>query len=345
MGADLVVIEDIFWDFSATAKWLNLMKIPYFIQPYLHDIIQYSRTLRGLYAYLLPIIEGRAPENHCLETLLEIPEIVNYSPYYPDAKFLNNREGVLAAKCCLTSDPRESKIVLRYFPDAKVNHNFLTPGQTAGSCDVDDSFLQFSGLVKGSYILQVGRIEMRKNHLTTVMATRNLDVPLVMISYNAMNEHTPFRDTVLKAAVKYRKAPTIVYTNTSPSREEGSLKVIHISKPLSHNQIVSAIGNCGLFLQPSYIELPGYVYLEAAKLGVPTIASSWCSVDEYFKVGGKYTLDDRIAYPLPHHINAIEQHAREMFGKRYSTSDHPIFARTEIDMASDFLAIADKALN
>ncbi len=341
---DLVVLEDINWDTTQEEKWLKFTGIPYFVQPYCHDIIQYARPSRGLYAFLLPLIEGTAVENHHLETLLQAPEIINYTPYYPSAKLLNNRSVVVSAKCILTSDPTESKVVKRYFPQARVKHNFLSPGCATGPIEITDEFLQFSGLNYNSYLLQIGRIEIRKNLLTAVMAARNVDIPMVVISYNEYPEYKEYCQTVFNAIIKYRKAPTYIYTNSFPARQEGSLKIIPLQTPFSRSMILSAIGNCGLFLQPSFQELPGYVFLEAAKLGVPAIASKWCSVHEYFTEDGKYTLDDRIAYPLPYHIDAIESHIEAMFAKRYADSDHPIFKRTEVDMARDFLAIAEKAL-
>ena len=68
---------------------------------------------------------------------------------------------------------------------------------------------------------------------------------------------------------------------------------------ISQELLVSAYQNAGLYLHPAFYELPGYVYLEAAKLGTPTIATEWSTLSDYFtNEEGDYELDDRILYAL-----------------------------------------------
>ena len=119
------------------------------------------------------------------------------------------------------------------------------------------------------------------------------------------------------------------------------LQIIHLDKGLSQKLLISAYQNAGLYLHPAFYELPGYTYLEAAKIGTPIIASTWGTIQDYFidPITKEYSLDQRIRYCLPYDINGIEKHILCHFGKRYGLSNHPIFDRNEMDVASEFLQL------
>ena len=136
--------------------------------------------------------------------------------------------------------------------------------------DYSDAFLKFSGLGKKGYVLQVGRLEPRKNQLASVLAMRNRDLPLVLISSYIAIPHRRYAEVVLSAIVKWRRAPTIVYSEQLEPREEGALSVRKLERDqFGVDLLISAYQNCALHLHPAFMELPGYTYLEAAKLGHP----------------------------------------------------------------------------
>src|SRR5262249_28259494 len=125
--------------------------------------------------------------------------------------------------------------------------------------------------------------------------------------------------------------------------QEGSLRILQMpqGQKLPQPLLISAYQNAGLNLHPAFCELPGLTCLEAAKLGVPTVASEWTTLRDYFTdpVTHAYTLDDRITYVSPYHISAITDKIQEQFGKKIDKHfDHPLFHRTKIDVARDFLA-------
>jgi hypothetical protein len=81
-------------------------------------------------------------------------------------------------------------------------------------------------------------------------------------------------------------------------------------------------------------------YLEAAKLGVPIVASEWATIREYFtdQITKASTLGDQITYVIPYHINTITEHVTRQFGRKIEKNTHPIFHRTKIDVANDLMA-------
>jgi glycosyltransferase involved in cell wall biosynthesis len=202
----------------------------------------------------------------------------------------------------------------------------------------DDSFLKFTGLGKKSYILQVGRLEMRKNQLGSILAARNLDVPLVFIS----TVSPTYENYILEAAAKWRKAPTLIISQSLNPRTDGAASVISMPnfEMLPTSMLISAYANAGLHLHPSFQELPGATYLEAAAIGVPTVGSSWCTITDYFydETSKHSSLDGRIVYTLPHHLGDITKKIEENFGKTYPPlKDHPALTRSPLDTAKDLL--------
>ena len=96
----------------------------------------------------------------------------------------------------------------------------------------------------------------------------------------------------------------------------------------------------GRHLHPAFCELPGLTYLEAAKLGVPTVASEWTTIRDYFTdpETQQSTLDDRIVYASPHHVQRLKELVLQQFGKKFKKMDHPAFRRTKADIAIELLA-------
>jgi glycosyltransferase involved in cell wall biosynthesis len=186
---------------------------------------------------------------------------------------------------------------------------------------------------------------LRKNQLASILAMRNLDIPLVFIATESF--YPSYEQLCLQAIQKFRRAPTWVISQNLENTQKGSLRVFSMPNhcKLPFDMLISAYQNAGLHLHPAFCELPGLTYLEAAKLGVPTIASEWTTINDYFTdpVTGVETLDDRIIYATPHHINALTHLIEKHFGKKTDKSlRHPMFQRTKADVAKDFMAVLEK---
>ena len=107
---------------------------------------------------------------------------------------------------------------------------------------------------------------------------------------------------------------------------------------LSNSCILSAYQNAGLHLHPAFWETPGYTYLEASRLGIPSVASSWGGFKDYCTLeGNSEDLNGLIKYVNPYDITGIESAIRELFGLKFEPIQHPIFTRTGKDMASEIL--------
>jgi len=207
--------------------------------------------------------------------------------------------------------------------------------------EVSDEFLKLTGLARGEYVLQVGRLETRKNQLATVLATKNLDMPLVFIATKGYQNWYDL--LVVNAAAKHRKAPTLLISEEHPTQLiGGATRIIQMpgGRRLSEQCLFSAYANCGLHLHPAFWEAPGYTYLEAAKAGVHTVASEWGNLADYCEFGGndKY-MGDRFTYVCPYNLPQIEAAVKNNFGRKVSKDlEHPIFERTPGDIGKELLS-------
>jgi hypothetical protein len=142
--------------------------------------------------------------------------------------------------------------------------------------------------------------------------------------------------------VKWRKAPTIIVAQEIPSCEEGPLKIVPMpnNQKLSNSMLQSAFYHAGLHLHPAFQELPGYTYFESVLLGIPTIASSWTTIKDYFS---NPDMDDRIEYCHPGNLKEIKKIIEKKFGQKYlSPTNHPIFNRSKSEMASEIIELIRK---
>ena len=247
-----------------------------------------------------------------------------------------NRFIIEGAETVFTHSQIEKCDILRHLPNANVEVCRWGCGIAQKERPYMDSFLKLTGLTKGEYILSIGRIEGRKNQLASLLALRDNDIPMVFTTPKVFNkEYIKF---VVDVAEK-RKGPTILVSQEFKSNEIGNVRIVGTQGSLlSDEEIVSAYQNAGLHLHPAFYEMPGYTYLEAAKYNLPQVASSWGSVNEYFKQGGSETLDGRVKFVIPHHLGEIRRGVEEQFGKTFEPMpDHPIFSRTNVDVAKDFL--------
>lgn len=280
---------------------------------------------------------------HRIEQLIENPNVIDAFPYLHSPLFEENFPILAEAEVCIATSFTERATLLRDCPSCRAEVIYLESG-IPGSC-VDQrnpAFLQWTGLAQGEYVLQVGRIEQRKNQLASILAMHDLPMPLVFIATESF--YPQYEQMCLQAIKTWRAAPTLVISQHLESRQEGSLRILRMpeGKKLSREMLISAYQNAGAHLHPAFCELPGLTYLEAAKLRVPTVASTWTTVSDYFAdpKTGQSTLDERIVYSQPHHIQKLTELLQQQWGKTFNGyGDHPAFRRTKADMAQDLLAI------
>ncbi len=341
-NADIVFLTNSTLLQSECLQELEMIGLPFGVLGFHEDFLRSSTAQTGLRNYIYHCLGYTPLKEECsLEALIDMPDIVYYYGESPKRTTLYNRQWIEKAKIWIANSPTEARTMQRDHPGCKTAVVPVAPGiATRYQGEPDASFLTFSGLASQSYILQVGRLEMRKNQLGTILACKDHDIPLVFIATQASLPE--YEIACVEAAAKWRKAPTLFISNSMKQVRIGAAQVIpmpnHEKLPIS--MVMSAYYHAGLHLHPAFCELPGATYLEAARFGIPSIASSWTTIDDYFfdpKLGHA-ELDGRIVYHPPHHLKEISQAIPELFGKRFPPlEEHPAIKRTELDAASDFL--------
>ena len=300
------------------------------------DLEMYKPSQMGFFKYVQKCIKGELQ----VESLWENPEA--FFPFKAPLVFdpSVNWEILKEAEVCIGSSPTEVATMKRDSPGCKAHSVLFTSGFVESENLPSDCFLKFSQQSSKGYILQVGRFEERKNQLATILATKEIDIPLVFIA--TVTTHLDYEEACLRAIMKYRKAPTLIISQLIPSMQSGHLKILQMpeGKILSSDMLVSAFFHAALHLHPAFYELPGYTYLESVKLGIPTIASSWATISDYFKDDrGQSTLDARIEYALPYDIPALEKLVHKKIGERYDPyPSHKAFSRKAKDVAQEILS-------
>lgn len=321
---------------------LHWMGASYGVIPFHEDPLQFRAASSGFYGCVRFALEGKQEKGIplSLDLLEENPHLVHYYGYLGNlsCKHFVNREILEKAEVCVVNPGREALTLKRDAPRARIAPVLWAPGfgDVFLKSPLHDDFLKWTGLSSGEYILQVGRPERRKNQLATILATRDLPYPLVLVFPKASHEH--YFTTCLEAIVRWRKAPTWIIAQGAQEATSGMHRILAPpqGKKLSVEMLHSAFGHAGLYLHPAFYELPGLTYLEAAALGIPTIASSWATIGDYFE---KEPLpDDRIEQVCPYDLPAIRSLVQKKFGQKYPVlGDHPVFARTWEDVAYEIL--------
>ncbi len=224
----------------------------------------------------------------------------------------------------------------------KENLNIKTIHLAAGLSEnwsniADDSFLKLTGLTSNNYLIQVGRIESRKNQIATILACRDIPLPLVFV---VAGIHERLYDEIVYYLIKkFRKHRTIILTPFVAPSVDGSLEFIPMpnGRRLDENVLQSAYHHARLSVHPAFLELPGYTILESIKCGTPCVASEWCTVNDYFEYfDGDKTLGGNIDYALPYDINGITEAVNRMLEKPINKNIYSnIFKRTSNDMGKE----------
>ncbi len=334
---DFLFLSNTCFDLRPKYNALKLHNKRFGLIAFHEDVEKYKPTQEGFFRYVQGCIEG----TYQIESLWENREV-----FFPlnQKVFLDpsvNLDILKEAEVCIGSSPTEVKTLQKDCPECRAKSVFFTSGFAEKEVSPNESFLELTGLTSKQYILQVGRFDLRKNQLASILATKDVDLPFVFIA--TMTTHFDYEKTCLMAIAKYRQAPTLIVSQMIPSMQVGNLRILQMpeKKILSPEMLLSAFSHAALHLHPAFYELPGYTYLESAKLGVPTIASVWASIGDYFtdEKTGEYTLDGRIDYVLPYDLVSMEKLVHKKLSETYLPNpSHPIFHRTSRDVAADILA-------
>lgn len=331
---DFLFLSNTCFDLRPSYNALKLQGKRFGLIGFHEDMEKYKPTQAGFFSYIQGCLKG----DYEVESLWE-----NSTIFFP----LNNRkildpqvnwEIFKEAEICIASSPTELKTMQRDCPECKAKSVFFTSGFVESEAAPTSCFLEFSQMASKGYILQVGRFDERKNQLATILSTKDVDIPLVFIA--TLTTQLEYEKVCLEAIIKYRKAPTLIVSQVIPSMQSGHLKILQMpeGKILPKEMLLSAFFHAALHLHPAFYELPGYTYLESAKLGIPTIASSWATISDYFtdEVTGAYTFDPRIEYVLPYDLPALERLVNKKLSERYDPyPSHFVFHRKSYDVAKE----------
>jgi glycosyltransferase involved in cell wall biosynthesis len=324
--------------------FMQMMQRDYSCIPFHEDELLFSGASYGFLYYVSGILENKTENNHrfSIESLIERPHLVFYFDKMKTVNALMNYDFLNNARLVLAESPTEAATLIRDVPNCQPRILKWAPGFAEDVRESpNDSFLKWTGLATGSYLLQVGRLSLRKNQLATLLATRDLDIPVVFI---AMGKSTPVYEKAFFATASLERKAPILFISQNPALPSPNIRFIPTQNGelLSSELLLSAFRHAGLHFHPAFYELPGYTYLESARFGTPTIASKWGSLRDYFTDdAGRYTMDERIEYALPYDLKDLKRLIRKKFGQRFPENPlHPMFARTAIDVAKDFLQLA-----
>ncbi|MDA0698168.1 MAG: hypothetical protein O2793_17450, partial [Proteobacteria bacterium] len=195
-----------------------------------------------------------------LTYLEENPEVVLYytNRSLPNAP-LRNIGPIGDAKINIANSRAEKNTILRDVPAARVETVFWTAGFAEEWDKTDNtSFLEKYNLIPKKYILQVGRLEARKNQIATLLALKDIDEVLVFICSAGCEPW--YESLFIKLIRKYRKNRTVVISQTLKSGIFGGLEIINTDggEKLALDLLKSAYQNCKVHCHPAFYELPGY---------------------------------------------------------------------------------------
>lgn len=328
--ADLIFLGSACFDLRPSYHLLQLMGKKYGVIPFYEDFHKSWFVANEYYSHI---------QNAMKESRGSIPFVPKHPLGQPYKTI--NKEVLEEALVCIANSPTEKAVLERDCPNSKTalvywSHKFFAKEKNKRS------FLAWTGLKKGEYLIQVGRIARRKNQLATILASKDLPMPLVFVAVAGGLNDMDYLQTCLEAILRYRKAPTILISQSLPEMKIGNLQVLTMPEDqiLPEEMVIDAMENAGLHVHPAFCELPGYTYIESIYLGTPTIASSWTTIQEYLTdpLSGKYLLDSRIIYCLPYDIEGIKHLIEKKFGQRFSSPPAlPTLERSELQIATEIL--------
>lgn len=158
--------------------------------------------------------------------------------------------------------------------------------------DTEIFYDKYPDLKDQKFVLNVGRIEKRKNQINLILACKKLNIPLVVIGQTR-------EENYLKQC-----------------KEIGYDKFYYLGPIFNRQLLLSAYKACEVFCLPSTLETPGLSALEAAYFNKPIVIT---------KVGGtKYYFKNCAYYVNPRKIDEIAEGIKFFYyhpEQRYNTHD------------------------
>lgn len=329
--ADCAILFNSVLDLRNEKKILDLFSIPYTIIPFHEDALEFFGPSMGLYSYVRNCLDKK--DDLSIEQLEQMPHLIHY--YAPPLRrnALYNFEVLRDAKICFANTQKEERTLRRDCPSCQTQVIPLFPGLSEDFRNSPTSeFINWLGLCSQDYLLQVGRIEPRKNQLGTILATRDLDLPLVLIATRTASFYREYEKTCLEAIVKWRRAPTWIISQHLPPLETPLLKIVPMpgENKLPITTLQSAFAHAKALIHPAFCEQPGYTYFESLTVGTPIIASSWVGAREYLS-----GFEHHATYPNPFILKEIRESILKIGQKFTPNLSHPSLTRSYLDMAQD----------
>lgn len=268
---------------TATAKIFEKAQQSYFVMPFHEDFLKYYSASLGFPQVVFCAVKGQAYFGLEIDMfdLMTRPELAYYYPAQPLMVGLANSKVLTRAKCSFPSSEFERTTILRDAPSANCKSLLLPTAQPKLSQNVGAEVFAKKFGICAPYILQVGRIETRKNQLATVIAAKDIEVPLVFIATRGYN--AAYEQLLINTIRLVRKHPTYIISQNLPDADYGLLKIRNMGndEKLPWEVLESAYRGALVNCHPAFYELPGLTYLESIHLGVPTICSNDTSIKEY----------------------------------------------------------------
>lgn len=339
LGNDIVLLSNTCLDQTQAHHLLKKNNKQYSIIGFHEDFIKYFGVSMGFTQYISNMLldQKDGAFNFELERLLESPEIVRYYSSLPVKSTLFNYDVLRDARTCIANSEQEKNTMLRDCSTCNAQVVKWSPGfADEWSDEIDDQFLKDFNLQHKQFILQVGRFETRKNQLATILATRDIDIPVVFV---ATKGYQPWYDKLVAMCIKkYRKHRTLIisdylHTQTINNVEIYNTKEMYNDK-LPTAMLKSAFHHATVNAHPAFYELPGYTYLEAASVDTVSVAGEWCSINDY-------ELKDLINPCSAYDINSIQRSIEFCINNKHQTKsqDVSLLSRTKTDVAEDIIKL------
>jgi glycosyltransferase involved in cell wall biosynthesis len=282
-GPDRVhIIANTCVDVRSYAREIRASGRHYFVIPFHEDMRGYLPPSIGTMEMCKALIYG----GKFLEMDIDVarierfPELVHYSSE-PIPRMAILQAGVLQrARRAFPSSRQEARTIVRDAPQARVRIvPFSTDLKDRFSLRHQFDFADAYGTGR-DYILQVGRLEPRKNQLFTALACRDLSQPLVFIATSSSLRYAKY---LVDLCNRFRKAPTWIISGEFDDADIGSVHVRRMKddKKLPWGMLGSAYANAALNVHPAFYELPGLTYIESLSVGTRTVISTKASMAEY----------------------------------------------------------------
>ncbi len=180
-----------------------------------------------------------------------------FLPMIPSAR----KKMMQTADVVLASTHMEAEQIKRYFFIPKDKIKVVTYGTDEYFADAKkDLFIKKYKLE--NFVLSVGRIEPRKNHLNLIRAMNGIDRKLVIIG-DPVSHHQDYYQQCRREA-----GPNVIFLGSLSQNSE---------------ELRSAYAACDVFVLPGWCESPGLAALEAGLAGARLLVTSGGTTKEYFR--------------------------------------------------------------